>query len=156
MVHHTYARDMMTTLPTVVEDDDIRTFWFTKFCLTYFVIPLDDGGAWEWDLRLTSLVWFIFFAIIRHVFKQQHEDVEDVVEEEEKTTTSNGHSIPPNKETPITKKKKKRKRSSSINWYSLIHAIITGVGGTICAYLSFVSAELLTGKTGTLFCMCTI
>ena len=33
-------------------------------------------------------------------------------------------------------------------WYALIHAILTGVGGTVCAYLSFVSAEHMTGTPG--------
>lgn len=37
-----------------------------------------------------------------------------------------------------------------VNWYAIIHAIITGVGGVMCSYLSFVSAEHMTGTPGEL------
>ena len=35
-----------------------------------------------------------------------------------------------------------------VNWYSWIHALVTGIGGVVCAYLSFVSAEHMTGTPG--------
>jgi len=76
----------------------------TNFLLDLISI-LDENGGWEWDIRLFSLGWFLFFALIR-----------------------------------ITVGKKK-----GVDWYSLIHAVISGVGGTTCAYLSFHMGEQLTG-----------
>ncbi|CAB9526790.1 expressed unknown protein [Seminavis robusta] len=37
-----------------------------------------------------------------------------------------------------------RKRGG-VDWYALTHGAVTGIGGLACAYLSFVSAESLTG-----------
>jgi len=43
-----------------------------------------------------------------------------------------------------------------VNWYALVHAIITGLGGVVCSYLTFVSAEHMTGTPeplGTVMCL---
>ena len=69
---------------------------------------LDENGAWDWNLRLLSLAWFLVFAAIRLLLG----------------------------------------KTGGIDWYALIHALITGIGGIICAYLSFAMAEQLTGTKG--------
>ena len=74
---------------------------------------LDDLGAWEWNLRLVSLGWFVFFFALRH---------------------------------GVGKK-------MGIDFYPFIHAAITGIGGVICAYLTFVMAEPMTGTPGKIFCV---
>jgi len=46
-------------------------------------------------------------------------------------------------------------KSKKVDWYSLIHAIISGFGGLICCYLSFHMGEQLTGTTepmGSILC----
>jgi len=39
-------------------------------------------------------------------------------------------------------------KKGGIDWYALVHAIVTGIGGCMCAYLTFVSAEQMTGIPG--------
>jgi hypothetical protein len=41
-------------------------------------------------------------------------------------------------------------KRGGIDWYAMIHGILTGVGGVACAYLTFVSAESMTGTPGEL------
>jgi hypothetical protein len=41
-------------------------------------------------------------------------------------------------------------KRGGIDWYALIHGALTGVGGVVCAYLTFVSAESMTGTPGEL------
>lgn len=72
------------------------------------IAVLDDLGAWEWNLRVASLIWFVFFFALRH---------------------------------GVGKK-------MGIDFYAFIHATITGIGGVIAAYLTFVMAEAMTGTPG--------
>lgn len=39
-------------------------------------------------------------------------------------------------------------KTRGVEWYSLIHAMVTGIGGVICAYMTFVMAEPMTGTPG--------
>lgn len=103
------AVDMMLE-PTVEVSSAPMTNW-----LLQQISYLDDAGAWEWNLRWTSLVWLLTFAAMRLTLAER----------------------------------------GGINWYALLHAIIAGLGGVVCAYLSFVSAEYMTGTPeplGTALC----
>lgn len=79
----------------------------TNFLLDCISV-LDNMGAWHWNLRLAGMVWFLFFAAIRHGIGKRR----------------------------------------GVEWYALVHAAITGIGGIICSYLSFVMAEDLIGLEG--------
>jgi len=72
------------------------------------ISKLDQAGAWTWDLRFVSFLWFMGFWAVRLTFGKR----------------------------------------GGVDWYALTHAIVTGVGGSVCAYLSFVSAEQMTGIPG--------
>ena len=39
-------------------------------------------------------------------------------------------------------------KTNGVEWYALIHSLITGIGGVICAYLTFGMAEDMTGTPG--------
>ena len=111
-----YAKDMLLRL----DDGSSSSLWSTRITqslLVHVVSPLDEWGAWEWDLRLASVVWCLLFAVIRSW--------------QQPAPTQN-----------------KKKASHHINWYSLIHGAITGIGGATCAYLSFVSSEQISGLSG--------
>lgn len=106
-----YAAEMMLEPAVLGESAGAPVTNWLLSGITY----LDEWGAWEWNLRWTSLVWVVVFGLIRFFLAER----------------------------------------GGINWYALMHAIITGIGGAVCSYLSFVSAEHMTGTPeplGTVLC----